>query len=70
MKTFGMLPILKWGTYLPDPVFSVINYSPWVGFSTTLPLIHPSATFLHYTGHFYVLNKFIIIILYIYLINL
>ena len=24
-KTFGMIPVLKWGTYLPDPFLTVFN---------------------------------------------
>jgi len=50
IKTFGNIPCLKWGTYLPDPLLTLLNKQPWVGFSITLPFIHPSSTFLHYTG--------------------
>jgi hypothetical protein len=57
IKTFGMIPCLKWTNYLPDPVLTLLNKQPWVGFSLTLPFIHPSSSFLHYTGYLFWLNR-------------
>lgn len=58
LKRFG-LPIVKWGSYLPDPLISVFNNHPW-DLSTNLPLAHPNPTFLHKYGHDFILNRILI----------
>ena len=50
------LPVLKWGSYLPDPVMIVFNLNPW-DLSSNLPLIHPFPNMMHSLGHFHLLNR-------------
>ena len=53
------LPVVKWATYLPDPVIGVINYNPW-DLSSNLPLMHPFPNWLGKVGHFHITNRMLI----------
>lgn len=50
------LPVVKWLTYQPDPILTLINRNPW-DMSTNLPVVHFSPTMLHSLGHLHVLNR-------------
>jgi hypothetical protein len=49
---------LRWFSFMPDPVISTLNYQPW-DHSTTLPLFHPNADLLHFTGHKHFIQRLI-----------
>jgi hypothetical protein len=50
MKRMG-IPGLKWLTYLPDPVFSVVAREPW-DYSSSLPTLCPYEPMLYWSqGH-------------------
>lgn len=55
MKNFA-IPNLKWSTYLPDPIITILLQYPW-DLSSSLPGYHPSSRFLIKTGHKFVVNR-------------
>ena len=58
-KLFGH-PIIRWLNYQPDPVMSVANYQPWVGYGATLPSLFPAPIWIMYDwGHLNVISRLV-----------
>jgi len=53
------LPVVKWASYLPDPVLTLVNCNPW-DMSSNLPVFHPLPTLLGKVGHFHITSRAII----------
>jgi len=53
------LPVVKWATYLPDPILTLINYNPW-DLSSNLPVLHPFPNWLGKVGHFHITSRLLI----------
>lgn len=44
------LPFIKWTSYMPEPMVTVFNHSPW-DMAMALPTMHPSGDFLKMFDH-------------------
>ena len=53
------IPMLKYGTYMPEPVVTSMQQLPWVDMASNLPLMAVDGDILNGLGHMHIFNRII-----------